>query len=113
MLTKIEEHQLIAKIGARASKLVHSNYKELEVIDIIMDIEKAHQSCPLKLKELYEADDFSFGHDVFGIIRHLNRETCELEGCFLPRFSKSDADIEKELTQYLIDRFHPDNTQSQ
>ncbi len=55
--------------------------------DYMMDIAAANNSCALQLERLAEADDFNFAHDVFGIERHLNRETGELENYFLPRFA--------------------------
>ena len=57
-------------------------------MDAMMDIEACHSNgCPLRLNELLATDDGNFGHDVFGIRRHLDRETGKLGGCFLPRFS--------------------------
>lgn len=53
-----------------------------------MDITAVHcNGRPLRLRELYLADDFNFSHDVFGIHRHLDRETGELGWCFVPRFA--------------------------
>lgn len=58
------------------------------VADFDMDIPATHlNGCPLKLYNLLEADDFNFAHDVFGIRRHLDRNTGKLEHCFLPRYS--------------------------
>lgn len=53
-----------------------------------MDITAAHKVCPLKLEQLLAADDANFSHDVFGIRRHLNRETLQIEDYFLPRFAR-------------------------
>lgn len=53
-----------------------------------MDIIAAHiNGCPLKLDELLHAEGFDFVHDVWGIRRHIDRETGELQDCFLPRYS--------------------------
>lgn len=53
-----------------------------------MDLIAVHRNIqPLRLEALAEADFFHFAHDIAGIRRHLNRETWELEHCFLPRFS--------------------------
>jgi hypothetical protein len=60
-------------------------------LDWEMDVMAVHlNGCPLRLKDLLEADDFNFAHDLYGIYRHLNRETGKLEDCFLPRFSARD-----------------------
>ena len=52
-----------------------------------MDIIAAHIDSPLKLSELLEADEFNFAHDVYGINRHIDRETGEMNNCFLPRYT--------------------------
>jgi hypothetical protein len=62
--------------------------KARETLEYAMDITAVHANgCPLDLKRLLAADDFNFAHDVFGIERHLNRLTGQLENCFLPRFA--------------------------
>ena len=68
-------------------------YKKLELPcdrrDLIMDIDACHNNgCPLKLDELFVADDTNFAHDVFGIRANINHKTGKLENCFLPRYSK-------------------------
>lgn len=56
--------------------------------DCVMDIAACHlNGNPLKLRELIDAPDFDFIHDVFGIRQHLNRKTGQLENLFVPRFS--------------------------
>lgn len=57
-------------------------------MDADMDVTACHANGnPLKLQELLTADDFQFGHDVFGIRRHIDRETGEFKDCFSPRYS--------------------------
>lgn len=54
-----------------------------------MDITACHlNGMPLKLDALEKADDFNFAHDVFGIERHIDRETAQLRNFFVPRFAK-------------------------
>jgi len=56
-----------------------------------MDITACHNhACVLDLQRLSEAVDSDFLHDVGGIRRHLNRETLELENCFVPRHAYTD-----------------------
>jgi len=56
--------------------------------DWAMDVTAVHANgCPLRLRELLLADDFNFVHDLFGIRRHLNRETGKLGDHFVPRFA--------------------------
>jgi len=75
-----EDHILIGKIATRAD--------DLDRLSTIMDLEVVHGTIGLKLEELLAADRFNFFHDVVGIKGHLNRETGELEDCFLLRFHK-------------------------
>lgn len=54
-----------------------------------MNIRACHANGnPLRLADLLAADDFNFAHDVFGIDRHISRETGQLGNHFSPRFSK-------------------------
>lgn len=82
-LTK-EDYEVISKIVKRARELGVNR----SVMDLNMDISATHENCPLRLDDMLKADDFNFMHDVYGIIRHLNRQTGELENCFVPRFAK-------------------------
>lgn len=85
-----EETEIIRKILDRAEAL---GIQDNDLMSLHMDIEATHcNGCPLKLAELLEAPDFDFVHDVAGIRRHLNRETGELEDCFLPRFAAPERE---------------------
>jgi hypothetical protein len=80
------DKRLIDKIVERALIMAKANDIEYDRMDAAMDITATHANgCPLKLQKLLAADDFNFAHDVFGIRRHLNRETGQLENHFLPR----------------------------
>jgi hypothetical protein len=57
-------------------------------LSLMMDIEATHEHCPLRLKEFFEAPKFDFIHDIIGIINNLNKDTGELENCFLPRYAQ-------------------------
>ena len=82
-----EETVLIKKIADRAftmaeGKDVDSDYKTT----VMRDVTATHANgCPLRLERLLEADDFNFAHDIHGINRHLDHDTGELTGFFLPR----------------------------
>lgn len=82
-----KEHAALVKIVDRAVDMFRRHDTPRDRIDIVMDLEVTHATCPLRLEELVEAGDFDFAHDIYGITRHLNRETGELENCFLPRFA--------------------------
>ena len=84
-----EEHMLISAIAKRAVEMAAKQGKEYPMMDAVMDINACHSNgCPLKLAELLEAPPFDFAHDVFGIYRHINRQTGQLEDCFLPRYAR-------------------------
>ena len=79
----------ITEIGRRGSKLAKDHGFKLNPIDLIMSIEKATEHDPsIDLDTLLGFQDGDFGHDVFGIHRHLNRETGELMDCFSPRCTR-------------------------
>jgi hypothetical protein len=58
--------------------------------DLEMDLRAAHANgCRLDFQKLLEASPFDFVHDIYGIARHLNRITGQLEHCFVPRCAAS------------------------
>ncbi len=86
------EARLIHKIAARAVNMAIGAGLDYPMMDADMDITACHVNAfPLRLDELLHADEFNFSHDVFGIRRHLNRETGQLENCFVPRFASRTA----------------------
>lgn len=67
--------------GANAASITHHR----------MNISACHASGnPLRLADLLAADDFNFAHDVFGIDRHICRDTGAMLNFFSPRFSARD-----------------------
>lgn len=84
MSTTREEFFLIDKIVDRAEK---EGIMFGSRLTLNMDLGFTHKQVGLKLQELLEADELNFMHDICGIQRHMNRETCQLEGFFLPRFA--------------------------
>lgn len=81
------EFQLLNKVADRAVALAREHGVEYPKLTALMDIEHAHRAVQLDLNAMLAADDGNFGHDVFGIRRHLNRRTFKLEDGFLPRFT--------------------------
>lgn len=78
------ELELIGRIADRFL----AQFKSTRRLDVLMDITACHcNGCPLDLEKLVCADDFSFVHDVLGIMRHLNRGSGQLNQHFLPRFA--------------------------
>lgn len=82
------DFDLIQDIAKRACAIEHRVFGRGDMLRWLMDLSAAHTSVPLRLQELLEADDSNFAHDAFGIRRHLNRDTGQLEGCFTPRYAK-------------------------
>ena len=86
------EARLITAITRRAEKL-SENPMQFDVLGCEMDITACHlNGCALDLKRLLKADNFNFAHDVYGIQRHIDRETGKLIDCFLPRFARRTED---------------------
>lgn len=83
-----DEAKTIINIAQRANAMAKEVGFDYPVMDADMDVTACHANgCPLKLSELASADNFNFAHDVFGIRRHIDRKTGQLQDCFLPRFS--------------------------
>lgn len=80
-----EERAALNRIMARIDdQLIVS-----DPLSIKMDINACHcNGCPLDLEKLLAFDDANFFHDLYGIRRHINRKTGQLEDCFLPRCAK-------------------------
>lgn len=77
-----EDDQIISDIVKRADALSLINNRQ----DLEMDITAVHlNDTPIRLKDLLEADDFNFTHDVIGITNNINRKTGKLENCFFAK----------------------------
>lgn len=79
---------LITQIAKRAVQIAQASNPgtDYDMCHAQMDIRATHANgCPLDLNKLLNAPPFDFSHDVFGIYRHLNRETGELMNFFVPR----------------------------
>ena len=99
------DHDIIQKIAERAMRVqaAHRHHRDCRKLqDFLMDITAVHANgCRLDLDRLLAADDFNFSHDVFGIERHLNRQTGQLEDCFLPRFAMRSQRLEPSADHAL------------
>jgi len=88
-----EDLELMVRIAERGGEFA-LQLNRLDVafdrISALMDLECVHEKMPLDLQGLLEASDSNFAHDFFGIRRHLNRETRELENCFVPRYARRE-----------------------
>jgi hypothetical protein len=59
----------------------------IDTMKLSMDISAAHINHPLKLRELFAADDENFIHDVCGISYNIKRSDGSMRNYFLPRYS--------------------------
>jgi|WetSurMetagenome_2_1015567.scaffolds.fasta_scaffold316415_3 hypothetical protein len=60
--------------------------KKLDALNLTMDLSATHKNGnPLDFKKLLFADEFTFNHDVYGIMHHMNRENGKLGHGFMPR----------------------------
>lgn len=91
--TSPEERRLIDAIVARANAMLDARGMPLPAA-MDMDITAAHlNACRLDLQRLLDASDFDFAHDVFGITRHINRETAQLGAHFVPRAAHREGGV--------------------
>lgn len=83
-----DERELCLQIMQRAAALIEKDGGQVDRLGLHMDLVACHANgCPLRLQDLLAADDFNLAHDVFGISRHIDRTTGQLQNFFLPRFS--------------------------
>lgn len=86
----------IEQIGAACDRYeaMPGNKRGYQRMNLVMDLSAAdgvNGNLPIDWARLLSADDFNFMHDIGGISRHMNRETGELGGCFVPRFTKRES----------------------
>lgn len=81
-----KEMKFIERIVERALKLAEDLEFSCNKATLLMDIEACHcNGTKLDLKKLMSFDNSNFSHDVFGIRKHLDRNTGKLRDCFRPR----------------------------
>lgn len=87
------ENKQARVIARRAQAMVAAQGEKLDFTSTWMDLIATHANGnPLDFDKLAAADDFNLAHDVFGIARHLNRETGKLENFFSPRCSARQSE---------------------
>ncbi len=80
---KAGDYLIINRLCERA----RTKYPDVNFVDLDMDITAAHLIEPLNLDKFEAAKDFDFFHDVFGIMKYIDRASGKLTDCFLPRCS--------------------------
>jgi hypothetical protein len=84
----VTDASTISKIVDRAEILAAKHRDGIDRMETSMDLTACHNEVGLDLERLLSFPDFDFSHDVFGIMRHINRTSGELEGFFIPRCTK-------------------------
>lgn len=80
--------ETVSRITDRAMALAAKHNIDYDPLICMMDLVACSgNGNPMDFDRLLTADEFDFAHDVFGIRRHIDRETGKLTGCFSPRFS--------------------------
>lgn len=64
----------------------------IKKLDIMMDLEYAHDEAPMDLTRLLGFADSDFNHDMLGIYHNFNRTTLRMDNAFSPRCTKSTAE---------------------
>lgn len=81
-----KEMKFIERIVERALKIAKDHEVSCDKGSLLMDIEACHcNGVKLDLKKLLSFSNADFAHDVFGIRRHLDRDTGRLRNNFYPR----------------------------
>ena len=80
--------KIIDRAAEMSERVTGKKLNDDELRAWTMDVLACHANgCPLDFERLLAADDFNFGHDLFGIWRHMDRTTGNLTNCFVPRFA--------------------------
>lgn len=83
-----KETGTIRMICDRAHELADELALPFDLVSTMMDLTALQAGiCKLRIDELLHAERMDFIHDVWGIRRHLNRDTGVLENHFLPRYA--------------------------
>ena len=80
-----ERLELIMKIAERAEEL---DLLMFDRLSLIMDLDFADSKFNLRLKELLNADNFNFSHDIVGIQQNIDRQNKTMSDFFVPRFAE-------------------------
>ncbi len=83
-----DELATVDRILDRAETMARDHGTTIGRASLEMDLSATHALKPLDLDRLLAADDFNFSHDVFGIMRHIDRATGKMGDCFVPRFTR-------------------------
>ena len=87
-MTLHEDTELIERIAIRARKLLEFHGKFVPPGSIKEELIITHQEiCPLRLRDLLEANDFDFLHDITGMRDHINMLDASFRNGWWPRYA--------------------------
>ena len=77
----------LAAIGGAIVRRVRETFTsaKIDAVSLSMDLTVCHNMGHVDLQTLLDADFAAFAHDINGIARHLDRDTGEMNDCFVPR----------------------------
>lgn len=81
----------IVELARKAVSMADTLGVQYSQRDAVMDLTACHANgCPLLLDDMLadNADQSSVYHDLFGIRKHIDRETGKLGDCFVPRYAR-------------------------
>jgi len=81
-----EDYQTITAIVDRLDSITKGRMPNR--LGLMMDLNACYSNgCPLDLAGLLASNQIDFIHDIYGISRHINRDTGQLENGFTPRYA--------------------------
>ena len=84
----IEERAAVAK---RMRQVLLSFGIEENQLSAMMDLDYINDIIPLDFDRLQNCDNNTFLHDVIGIRNNWNRQTKQMDNCFLPKCAKGQG----------------------
>ena len=108
--TTKEDYEAMSRVADRWNSLREkAGVDAVSKIHLVMDLDVAHTNCPIDFEKLESFGDGDFSHDIGGIYSYVNRETGELDNCFVPRSARSVPtsqgtslrEIEQQITPAL------------
>ena len=88
----LDDLDVIVKIAERAG----NELKGAERLEVALSVSWTHTGWTLNLPDLLAAKPFDFAHDVYGMLAHLDPDTKELTGAFMPRFLELPASFKPQ-----------------
>jgi hypothetical protein len=83
--------EIVQRYAAAYSKAMRVEPSKRTLQNLRMDLTATHANgCPMDFAKLLATDNFTFGHDISGIDRHIDRSSGKLLNCFLPRCAKRE-----------------------